>query len=190
MYYGGSANVPGAPGNPGFFPSVGYSPLVAGGRSLKDLLPNAQWDIPAQQPSQYLKPGAKPSLKQMFPVRPGTYGANPNDPFERHIPAANSAFLDNTEDSSFIAGSPSFDINPNKQPAQPGVGPQIPNMYMPTQILDPRMRQQRMEESIPTTAVRMAGLMPGMTPMGNAGFYAGPQLGQTVPPGFQNKIVS
>jgi hypothetical protein len=24
----------------------------------------------------------------------------------------------------------------------------------------------------------------------NAGFYAGPQLGQSVPPGFQNKIVS
>jgi len=116
MYYGGSANVPGAPGNPGFFPSVGYSPLVAGG--------------------------------------------------------------------------PSFEINPNRQPVQPGVGPQASNMYMPTQIMDPRTRQQRMEQSIPTTAVRMAGLMPGMTPMGNAGFYAGPQLGQAVPPGFQNKIVS
>jgi hypothetical protein len=26
--------------------------------------------------------------------------------------------------------------------------------------------------------------MPGMTPMGNAGFYAGPQLGQQVPGGM------
>jgi hypothetical protein len=114
MYYGGSANVPGAPGNPGYFPSTGYSPQF-----------------------------------------------NP-----------------------FIAGNPSFDINPNRQPTQPGVGPQAPNMYMPTQILDPRMRQQRMEQSVPTTAVRLAGLMPGMTPMGNAGFYAGPQLGQQVPGGM------
>jgi hypothetical protein len=26
--------------------------------------------------------------------------------------------------------------------------------------------------------------------MNNAGFYAGPQLGQSVPPGYANKIVS
>jgi hypothetical protein len=116
MYYGGSANVPGAPGNPGFFPSMGYS--------------------------------------------------------------------------SFVAGNPSFNISPNKQPTQPGMGPQAPYMDIPMQILDPRTRQQRMEQSVPTTAVRMAGLMPGMTPMGNAGFYAGPQLGQSVPPGYANKMVS
>jgi hypothetical protein len=30
----------------------------------------------------------------------------------------------------------------------------------------------------------------GGVPMGNAGFFAGPQYGQQVPPGFQNKIVS
>jgi hypothetical protein len=34
------------------------------------------------------------------------------------------------------------------------------------------------------------GVNAGMTPMGNAGFYAGPQLGQSVPPGYANKIVS
>jgi hypothetical protein len=89
--------------------------------------------------------------------------------------------------NSFIAGNPSFDISPNKQPTQPGMGPQIPNMYMPTQILDPRMRQQRIEESVPTTAVRMASLMSGMTPMGNAGFYAGPQMGQ-LPPGYVKTV--
>ena len=44
-----------------------------------------------------------------------------------------------------------------------------------------------MEESVPTTAVRMAGLMPGMTPMGNAGFYAGPQMGQ-LPPGYVKTV--
>ena len=82
MYYGGERNVPGAPGN-----------LLAGGFALKDLLPNAQWDIPSQPQSPYLKPRTKPSLKQLFPARPGTYGADPNEPFERYIPAANSAFL-------------------------------------------------------------------------------------------------
>jgi hypothetical protein len=33
-------------------------------------------------------------------------------------------------------------------------------------------------------------LMPGMFPMGNAGFFMGPQMGQQVPAGFQNKYVS
>ena len=30
----------------------------------------------------------------------------------------------------------------------------------------------------------------GMVPMGNAGFFAGPQYGQQMPAGFQNKMVS
>ena len=40
---------------------------------------------------------------------------------------------------------------------------------------------------------RQAMGMPGMMPMGNAGFFAGPQIGQFnqgVPAGFQNKYVS
>jgi hypothetical protein len=32
--------------------------------------------------------------------------------------------------------------------------------------------------------------MPGMNPMGNAGFYLGPQIGQQLPAGFLNKYVS
>lgn len=35
-----------------------------------------------------------------------------------------------------------------------------------------------------------AQLAPGTAPMGNAGFFYGPQLGQGVPPGYQNKTVS
>ena len=31
---------------------------------------------------------------------------------------------------------------------------------------------------------------PGMMPMGNAGFFMGPQMGQGIPPGYMNKIVS
>tara|TARA_R110000868_G_scaffold239915_1_gene494405 strand:- start:2736 stop:3131 length:396 start_codon:yes stop_codon:yes gene_type:complete len=34
------------------------------------------------------------------------------------------------------------------------------------------------------------GINAGMTPMGNAGFYAGPQLGQSVLNGYANKIIS
>ena len=37
------------------------------------------------------------------------------------------------------------------------------------------------------------GAQAGMSPVGNAGFYAGPQLGQfgqNIPAGFQNKYVS
>ena len=33
-------------------------------------------------------------------------------------------------------------------------------------------------------------LMPGISPMGNAGFFMGPQYGQQIPMGFQNKYVS
>ena len=96
---------------------------------------------------------------------------------------------------AMVAGNPSFDINQNRQPGQPSMGPQAPNMYMPTQILDPRTRQQRIEQSVPTTAVRMAGLMPGMAPMGNAAgmanaqFYNGPQYAQ-MPVGFAGKTIS
>lgn len=80
MYYGGERNVPGAPGN-----------LLVGGFSLKDLLPNAQWDMPPQTKSPYLKPGVKPSLKELFPARPGINTNNPDD--WKRVPAANSAFL-------------------------------------------------------------------------------------------------
>lgn len=31
---------------------------------------------------------------------------------------------------------------------------------------------------------------PGMMPMGNVGFFMGPQMGQDIPPGYMNKIVS
>jgi hypothetical protein len=37
---------------------------------------------------------------------------------------------------------------------------------------------------------RQAMGMSGMMPMGNAGFFMGPQMGQGIPPGFLNKTVS
>ena len=119
MYYGGSANVPGAPGNPGFFPSVGYSPLIAGGTSF---------DIPQGQ-----GPLGKRSGEQLQRLYQG--GTQQNQQLNEEL---------------------------IKRGLMPGAGPQLP----------------------------LAQGMSGLTPMGNAGFYAGPQMGQSVPPGFQNKIVS
>ena len=191
MYYGGSANVPGAPGNPGFFPSTGYSPLVAGGLSLKDLLPNAQSDIPTQHPNQYLKPGSKPSLKELFPARPGLNTDNPAD--WKTVPAANLAFLDNTADSSLIAGGPSFNIPQGEGPLGKRSGEQLQRLYQGGTQQNQQLNEELIKRGLMPGAgpqLPLAQGMPGMTPMGNAGFYAGPQLGQSVPPGFQNKIVS
>jgi hypothetical protein len=119
MYYGGAANVPGAPGNPGFFPSVGYSPLIAGGPSF---------DIPQGQ-----GPLGKRSGEQLQRLYQG--GTQQNQQLNEEL---------------------------IKRGLMPGAGPQLP----------------------------LVQGLPGMAPMGNAGFYAGPQLGQAVPAGFQNKIVS
>ena len=58
---------------------------------------------------------------------------------------------------------------------------------------DPKSEQQLRDLN---RGIRPGGIqlplasMNGGTPMGNAGFFGGPQLGQTVPPGFQNKMVS
>ena len=47
--------------------------------------------------------------------------------------------------------------------------------------------QEIMRQGVPGASMPGAG----GTPMGNAGFYMGPQLGQMTPPaGFQNKTVS
>jgi hypothetical protein len=52
-----------------------------------------------------------------------------------------------------------------------------------------QQRYQKMQGGVQLPMVQ--GLPTGGTPMGNAGFYMGPQLGQMVPPaGFQNKTVS
>ena len=44
---------------------------------------------------------------------------------------------------------------------------------------------QRLRQTLP-----QAMGAPGMIPMGNAGFFMGPQMGQGIPPGYVNKTVS
>ena len=96
-------------------------------------------------------------------------------------------------EAGLVAGSPSFQI-----------GPRSPFKGMPQEQLnelknwdqDPNGLQQyydrmnRQGPSLPNIRMPLAyNPLQGGVPMGNAGFFAGPQLGQ-VPAGFQNKIVS
>jgi len=90
---------------------------------------------------------------------------------------------------SGVAGNPfgsDFVIPSQPQVPNPG-GPQLnPLQQTPTRVF-PKDQPGR-EGAIPIQAWQ--AMMQGMAPMGNAGFYMGPQYGQQVPTGFQNKIVS
>lgn len=46
-------------------------------------------------------------------------------------------------------------------------------------------RIRQLQQKLPTSFG-----MQGVPPMGNAGFYMGPQQGQQIPPGFHNKSIS
>lgn len=86
-----------------------------------------------------------------------------------------------------IAGNPfsSDFVIPQQRQQVPG-GPQMPPLQQsPTRIF-PRNQKGR-EGAID---VRSAMGLSGMMPMGNAGFFMGPQMGQGIPPGYTNKFVS
>ena len=42
---------------------------------------------------------------------------------------------------------------------------------------------------IPAQYPKTPNVLSGPVPMGNAGFFAGPQYGQQIPAGFQNKTI-
>ena len=88
-----------------------------------------------------------------------------------------------------VAGNPfgsEFVIPSQHQTPRPG-GPQLnPLQQTPTRVF-PKDQPGR-EGAVPVQAWQ--AMMQGLAPMGNAGFYMGPQYGQQVPAGFQNKIVS
>jgi hypothetical protein len=94
----------------------------------------------------------------------------------------NEAGIQNT-----IAGNPAEFLIPGRarrttQPKLPGEDPRaIESVYgSPNKIPVPVPGQNALPQAF----------MPGMNPMGNAGFYLGPQIGQQLPPGFLNKYVS
>jgi hypothetical protein len=94
---------------------------------------------------------------------------------------------------NLLAGGPSFDINRTPGSLGGRSGEQLKRLYEG----GTQQNQQLNEE------LRRRGIMPGSgpqlplaynpmfgpVPMGNAGFFAGPQMGQ-MPAGFQNKFVS
>ena len=179
MYYGGSANVPGAPGTPGFFPSIGYSFLSAGNTG--------------GVPNQPLDPRLKEKLQQPgTPPPPGfreQYGLPPTNGTTPLVFGA-------PQPGSMVAGSPGYMLDrdiieqrmDNNDMRQRGLENfrfrGVPGTPAPVQS-PPRGPQ----------LFPLAQSAPGTAPMGNAAgianaeFYRGPQYGQA-PVGFAGKTVS
>ena len=50
--------------------------------------------------------------------------------------------------------------------------------------------RQMLPQAMGTPGMMQTGNMASMGNIGNAGFFMGPQMGQGIPPGYMNKIVS
>ena len=93
---------------------------------------------------------------------------------------------------SMIAGNPSFNINQSVGPLGQRPGEQLQRLYeggtqQNQQLNDELRRRGIMPGSGPQ--LPLAQSSPGTMPMGNAGFFMGPQYGQ-MPAGFAGKTVS
>jgi len=160
MYYGGESNVPGAPGN--------IATTNRGGVPNRPVDPELLRRL--QQPGTPPPPG----FREQFNLPPAS-GSLPQAGFSP---------------MGMLAGAPSFDINRTPGALGGRSGEQLKRLYEG----GTQQNQQLNEE------LRRRGIMPGSgpqlpmaqgpVPMGNAGFFAGPQYGQQVPAGFQNKFVS
>lgn len=94
---------------------------------------------------------------------------------------------------NLLAGGQSFDIN--RRPGSLGgrAGEQLKRLYEGgtkenQQLNEELMKRGIMPGSGPQLPLAMG--MQGMPPMGNAGFYMGPQYGQQMPTGFHGKTIS
>jgi hypothetical protein len=166
MYYSGESNVPGAPGNllasnTGGIPNQPLDPR------FKQRLQQPGTPPPSGFREQYGLPSASGTLPQAFGMYPGM----------------------------MVAGVPSFEIPQGQGPLGKRSGEQLQRLYQGGTQQNQQLNEELIRRGLMPGAgpqLPLAQGIPGMAPMGNAGasFYAGPQLGQTVPPGFQNKIVS
>lgn len=165
MIFGGEANVPGAAGNVARVNSGGIPNLPLDQELLRRL----------QQPGTPPPSGFREQFN--IPANPGS---------------APQAYLNQ---SQMIAGSPSFDINKSAGPLGNRPGEQLKRLYeggtqQNQQLNEELKRRGILPGSGPQLPLALGGTI-GPVPMGNAGFFAGPQYGQQVaPPGFQNKFVS
>jgi hypothetical protein len=105
-------------------------------------------------------------------------------------PGVQGGYLGNA--GGLVAGNPSFDINKGRGALGGRSGEQLKRLYKEgtqqnQQLNDELMRRGIMPGAGPQLPLAMGSQ--GMNPMGNAGFYMGPQLGQQLPAGFQNKYI-
>ena len=174
---------------------LGNAGALAGGFRLKDLFPSAPSDIPQQAPGQnprYLKPGQKPSLKELFPRQPGSF-ADPSNP---GIPAGGVAFSTLSNSSGALAGNPFGQqfVVPQRgirgmTPAQieelkqwdPQSAPAIDNIYRNIKPGGPQLPLAYSNGRVPMGNA-------GAIEMVNQGLYAGPQYGQSLPPGYVKTV--
>jgi len=108
-------------------------------------------------------------------------------------------YMGNAGIEQLMAGNPSFDINRTPGALGGRSGEQLKRLYeggtQQNQQLNDELRQRgimpggaklfplSLQNNMQGAAM---GNMAGLT---NAQFYGGPQMGQQVPPGFQNKMV-
>lgn len=94
---------------------------------------------------------------------------------------------------NLFAGGPSFDINRTPGSLGGRSGEQLKRLYeggtQQNQQLNDKLRRRGILPGMGPQLPLAYNSMQGTIPMGNAGFFAGPQMGQ-VPAGFQNKFVS
>ena len=174
---------------------LGNAAGVAGGFRLKDLFPSAPSDIPQQAPGQrprYLKPGEKPPLKDLFPRQPGSF-ADPSNP---GIPAGGVAFNELSSSPGDLAGNP---FGPQFVIQQRGIRGMTPAQVEELKQWDPQSAPaiDNIYRNIRPGGVQLPlaysnGRVPmgnaGAIAMGNRGLYAGPQYGQSLPPGYVKTV--
>lgn len=160
MYYGGEVNVPGAPGN--------IASVNPGG------IPNRPVDPALLRRLQ--QPGTPPpsGFREQFGLPPAP-GATPQAVFGQ---------------SPMVAGAPSFDITRNPGALGGRSGEQLKRLYEGGTQQNQQLNEELRRRGIMPGSGPQLPLAQGPVPMGNAGFFAGPQYGQQVPAGFQNKFVS
>ena len=119
----------------------------------------------------------------------GFYGGFMGNAGAMAPPGASPQTFGFPQPGSMVAGSPSFDINRSAGPLGQRPGEQLKRLYeggtQQNQQLNEELRRRGL---MPGPQLPMASIN-GQVPMGNAGFFAGPQYGQ-MPTGFAGKSVS
>ena len=109
----------------------------------------------------------------------------PGSRFDGVFPGLNSFMTENV--GAQLAGSPGYFMSEKE------IGDRIFRQGMQTTPLGGGEETQRRIQEFKNKYPGAFAAQAGMSPVGNAGFYAGPQLGQfgqNIPAGFQNKYVS